>query len=77
MSGNANYTNVLLEEIRDQNTAVLEIVGGMQEQMEKLATKEALKAVADDVKVIKAALRDTNKEVCELDRRVTRLEQAT
>jgi hypothetical protein len=75
MSGNANYTNVLLEEIRSQNTAVLEIVGGMRAQMKQLATKEALKAVADDVKVIKAALRDTNKEVREFDRRVTRLGQ--
>lgn len=75
MSKEDNYTNILLEEIRDQNKAVLELVGQMQGQMNSLATKDSLQEVAEDVKTIKAALTDTNKDLKELDRRVTLLEQ--
>ena len=76
MASDENYTNVLLEEIRGQNRAVLELVGQMQGQMNGLATKDSLQEVADDVKTIKAALADTNKDLRDLDRRVTLLEQA-
>ncbi|TAH33420.1 hypothetical protein EYC59_04800 [Candidatus Saccharibacteria bacterium] len=72
-----NYTAVLLEQIRDQNKAVLEAVGQIQDEMKNLATKDELQLVADDVRVIKAAVTDTNKDVTTLDRRVTILEQAT
>lgn len=76
MSRNDNYTNVMLEEIRDQNKAVLEIVGGMQAQMKLLATKEALQEVADDVRMLKIAMTDTNREVQNHEQRITALEQA-
>lgn len=76
MSNDTEYTNLILEEIRGQNKVVIEAVGQMQEKMETLATKEALQVVADDVAIIKHALKDTNKEVQELDRRVTVLEHA-
>lgn len=76
MSNDTEYTNLILEEIRGQNKVVIEAVGQMQEKMETLATKEALQVVADDVAIIKHALKDTNKEVEDLDRRVTVLEHA-
>lgn len=76
MSRDDHNTNLLLEEIRGQNQAVLEIVGGMQDQMKNFATKDVLQAVADDVKTIKLAVTATNKDVRDLDRRVTVLEQA-
>ena len=77
MSKDENYIAVVLDQIRDQNDAVLEAVGQMQEQMNTLATKDELQIVADDVKTIKAVLTDTNKDVASLDRRLTLLEQAT
>lgn len=70
------HTTILLEEIRDQNKAVLEAVGQMQDGMKNLATKDELQAVADDVKIIKAAVTVTNKDLANLDHRVTVLEQA-
>lgn len=76
MSSDSEYTNITLEEIRGQNKVVIEAVGQMQEKMETLATKEALQVVADDVAIIKHALKDTNKEVQDLDRRVTVLGHA-
>jgi hypothetical protein len=76
MASDENYTNVLLEEIRDQNRAVLELVGQMRGQMNGLATEDSLQEVADDVKTVKAVLTDTNKDLKELDGRVTLLEQA-
>lgn len=72
-----NYTNIMLEEISGQNKAVLEVVGQMRDKMDILATKDELQAVADDVKVIKSALTETNKDVADLDRRVTVLESSS
>lgn len=75
MSKDDDYVTVMLEEIQDQNKAVLEAVGQMQGQMNTLATKTELQTVADDVKTIKAALTDTNKDLNTLDKRFTILEQ--
>lgn len=63
MSNDSGYTGILLEEIRDQNKAVIEAVGQMQDNIKTLATQDALNAVTDDVKLIKLALTDTNKDI--------------
>ena len=76
MSQGDNYTAVILEEIRSQNKAVLEVVGQMQDQMNTLATKDALQAVADDVTTIKVALKATNQDLANHEVRITTLEQA-
>ena len=76
MSNNSDYTGIVLEEIRDQNKAVIEAVGQIQDTMKTLATKVALQEVADDVVIIKSVLTNTNKDSRLLDARVTRLEQA-
>lgn len=67
----------MLEQIHDQNKAVLEAVGQMQAKMETLATKDDLQVVADNVKTIKATLTATNRDLTDLDGRVIRLEQSS
>lgn len=71
-----NYTAIVLEEIRDQNRAVLEAVSQMQTRMHLLATQASLEAVATDVTTIKAAVNATNHDLTSLDTRVSTLEQA-
>ncbi len=57
-----NYIGVLLEDIRDQNKAVLEAVGDIQKQVAELPTmKEDIKELKDDMKIIKAAVTDQGK----------------
>lgn len=74
MKSGRDYTGIILEEIRDQFKVVIEATSLMQETMKTLATKEALQAIADDVKIIKKALTNTNRDVRQLGARVTRLE---
>ena len=77
MTKDDEYTNIILEEIRDQNKAVLEAVGQMQDKMDTLVTKEDLARIDTKVDTIATAVRDTNKDVAGLDQRVTALEQAS
>ena len=76
MRSDSDYTGILLEEIRDQNGAVLEAVGQMQDTIKTLATQANLDRVETKVDAIQFALTDTNKDLRLLDARVTRLEQA-
>lgn len=77
MSDNDNYMGILLEEIRDQNKAVLEAVGDMQQDVRKIpAMQEQLDRVETKVDTIQAAVTATNRDMTDLDSRVTRLEQA-
>jgi hypothetical protein len=71
------YTNILLEEIRDQNRAVLEVVGTMQERLEQTALQSDLEEVKQDVKTGNAALKATNEQLIDYETRLTKLEQAT
>lgn len=75
MANDSNYTNVILEEIRSQMSAVLEIVSDNQRKLENMPTRDEFNELKDDVKTIKQAVIDTNKEVALLDRRVTKLEE--
>ena len=75
MANDSNYTNVILEEIRSQMSAVLEIVSDNQQKLENVPTRDEFNELKDDVKAIKQAVIDTNKEVALLDRRVTKLEE--
>jgi len=76
MSSSDNYFGILLEDIRDQNKAILEAVGQMQDNVRTLATQAGLQEVADDVAIVKAAVTATNHDLITLDTRVTSLEQA-
>ena len=84
------YTAHLLEEIRDQNRALLE---GMKDMPKSWEFKElqrdidtlrqngtvirvAIADVSQDMKIIKAAVTDNTRQVNELEHRVSRLEAA-
>lgn len=76
MSHDDNYTAVILEEIRNQNKAVLEAVGQMQDKMNTLATQESLDTLSGKVETIQKALIDTNHDLSDHEQRITALEQA-
>ncbi len=65
-----DYATILLEEIRDQNKALLE---GQKEQATRAdigRLEQGLDALESDVKVIKAAVKATNNDVVNLRRDV-------
>jgi polyhydroxyalkanoate synthesis regulator phasin len=72
-----NYIGVILEEIRDQNKAVLEAVGDMQQKVAVLpAMQQDIAELKQEMKVVRAATTDTSRQVHDLERRVSRLEAA-
>ena len=80
MSDDKNYTNVILEEIRSQMSAVLEIVSDNQRKLGNMPTREEFDDLKADVNTIKRAVVDNDKttqhELELLDRRVTKLEES-
>lgn len=81
MGDDKNYTNVILEEIRSQMRAVLEIVSDNQRKLGNMPTREEFDDLKADVNTIKRAVVDNDKttrhELELLDRRVTKLEEST
>lgn len=72
-----NFIGVLLEDIRDQNKAILEAVGDMQRHVAKIPKmEEDIKELKDDIKVIKAAVTDQGRHVQDHERRIGKLEAA-
>jgi hypothetical protein len=57
MNADKDYTNVLLEQLRGQNKAVLEAVGYIQDSVKTLATQESLNELATTVNTIQSAVR--------------------
>ena len=55
MGGDKNYTNVILEEIRSQMSAVLEIVSDNQRKLGNMPTREEFDDLKADVNTIKRA----------------------
>ena len=80
MSDDKNYTNVILEEIRSQMSAVLEIVSNQPTREEFNNLREEFDSLKTDVRTIKRAVVDNDKttqhELELLDRRVTELEES-
>ena len=80
MGDDKNYTNVILEEIRSQMSAVLEIVSDNQRKLGNMPTREEFDDLKTDVRTIKRAVVDNDKttrhELELLDRRVTELEES-
>ena len=72
-----NYLGLLLEEIRDQNKAVLEAVGDMQRNVAKIpAIEQGVTELKQDMKIVKAAVTDLSRQVHDHERRLTQLEAA-
>jgi hypothetical protein len=72
-----NYVGILLDEIRDQNKAVLEAVGDMRQELKRVPKREEFDDLKQDVKTIKTAVKATNKDLANLDARVTILEHVS
>ena len=79
MGDDKKYTNVILEEIRSQMSAVLEIVSDNQRKLGNMPTREEFDDLKADVNTIKLAVVDNDKttrhELELLDWRVTKLEE--
>lgn len=77
MENDDNYTNAILEEMRDQIRVIHEITVANQSKINKIDTIEQdVAELKTDMKTIKQVVTDTNKDLTLLDRRVTKLEQA-
>lgn len=61
---NADYTGVLLEEMRENFRVVMEAVGDIQRQVYALPEiRQNTRLLMDDVEVVKAAVRSLSNEV--------------
>ena len=69
-----NYTAILLEEIRDQFRAVIEMVSQMQDNMQFLVKTAELEVVKDDIRVIKKVVTDISRQQKDHEKRITKLE---
>ena len=71
-----NYTDILLEDIRDQNRAVLEAVGAMQDHV-KLSPNisERLEKLEYDMAAVRIATRVTNDSIKLIKIRTEKLEE--
>ncbi len=69
-----DYATILLEEIRDQNKAILEGLREVPKRVEFNELKQDVAEVKQSVKTIEAAVKATNRDLAALDQRVTRLE---
>ena len=71
-----DYATILLEEIRDQNKAILEGLREVPKRVEFNELKQDVAEVKQSMKTIEAAVKATNRDLGALDQRVTRLEAA-
>jgi hypothetical protein len=77
MANDNDYSAVLLEQLVDQNKAILEYVGEMLKISARLAhVEQVVDELQADVKVVRAAVTDLSGKVADLDSRVSALETA-
>jgi hypothetical protein len=60
-----NHLSVLMEQVVDQNKAVLEAVGDIRAKVADLPTRDESNELKRDVKTIKAAVTATNHDLAE------------
>ena len=73
----ADYTAILLEELREQNKAILEYVSGVPAMADRLQRLEdKTDTLTADVKVMKAAVTDVGNHLADHEHRLTNLEAA-
>jgi septal ring factor EnvC (AmiA/AmiB activator) len=78
MTKSDHYTQLILEEIRDQNRALLEgqqLMLGMPAKVNKI--EGDVSELKTDMKAVKAALQATNLDVKDHEKRITKLENTT
>lgn len=70
------YTNLILEEMREQIAAIHEITLDTRKKVEPIPQMQTdIAELKSDMKVVKRAITGTNKDLKLLEKRVTRLEQ--
>lgn len=69
--------SVLLEQVLTQNQLIMETAGDMQDKVKLIPTiAEDVTVLRADMRIVKAAITDANRELHTLDARVARLEAA-
>lgn len=58
-----NHLSVLMEQVIDQNRAVLEAVGDIRAKVEDLPTRDEFNEAQRDIKAIKAAVTDLSRDL--------------
>lgn len=77
MTSRRNYTAIMLEEIREQNRAILKAVGNMQSSIRHIPPMRAdIATLKQDVAVIKFVVRDVSNLVNGHELRIANLESA-
>jgi hypothetical protein len=76
MANDKDYAAVLLEQIVDQNKAVLEAVGDIQRTVANLPTRDEFEELRLDMKATMSALRDVSGQVADHETRISALETA-
>ncbi len=76
MANDKDYAAVLLEQIVDQNKAVLEAVGDIQRKVANLPTRDEFDELRQDVKTTMSALRGVSGQVTDHETRISALETA-
>lgn len=72
-----DYQTVLIEQLVDQNKAILEYVSGVPAMAARLERVEQdVSELKQDMKIVKAAVTDVSQQVANHERRITRLEAA-
>ncbi len=71
-----DYSAVLLEQIVDQNKAVLEAVGDIQRKVANLPTRDEFDELRRDVKATMSALHDVSGQVAAHETQISALEAA-
>lgn len=72
---NDNSVGVLLEDVQDKLQRLAESISNVHHDIQYLKTTTAkIPELADDVRVIKAAVTDQSRQYNEIDRRVANLE---
>ena len=72
-----NYLAALMEEVRDQNKALLEGQKADHDNIAKIpGMTEDIKELKIDMKTVKLAVTETNKQVQNHEERITRIEPA-
>lgn len=76
MYSDRHYSNIILEDINGKFNAMLEIMSQFGKDLADTARQTDLDEVKADIKVVKAAVTDTNHLVADHEKRITRLESA-
>ena len=72
-----DYQTILIEQLVDQNKAILEYVSGVPAMAAHLEhVEQDVSELKQDMKIVKAAVTDLSQQVANHERRITRLEAA-